>query len=158
VNILDYLLRQEASATRQLLLDCQELTGEQLATPLGDGLGSLHETLVRLVQTVELWLDLLHKQPVRLLPEPKEIADSIKGLITRLDAIAADTWGEASPPPVLKEHNPVEAEEAPLVGVITPVLSRNQQRRAVVQNLLSQLIRSEGLEETRLNNAAILLR
>lgn len=88
MDILDRLLRHDVWTTRQLLLRCRELTSEQFDQHFDVGHGSLRETFVHLIHNIEVWTDLMRRQPVR--PELEGYAESVEGLIERLEAGAAD--------------------------------------------------------------------
>lgn len=154
MNTLERLLRQEALATRQLLLRCRNLARDQLDTPLEQGSDSLHKTLIHLVQTVEMWTDLLQQQPVRLYPEPGELTESIEGLITRMDAIAVDPGNEGvEERPAPNGSQSGENEELPLAGAIALVINRNRQCRIVIHQLLSSFTNAYKLEGYLLSQA-----
>jgi uncharacterized damage-inducible protein DinB len=139
MDILDRLLRQEAVTTRHLLLRCRNLERDQLDTDLDEGLGTLHETLVHLVQTIELWIDLAQRQPVRPVYEPREVSESLEGLIARLDVIATDFE--------IKSNGQDGRQPAELAPVIAPVINRNRARRAAIRRFLYHFVENEKLVE-----------
>lgn len=141
MEILEHLLRQEAATTRHLLLRCRNLGREQLDTHIEEGPGTLHETLIHLVETIELWIDLAQRQPVRPYVEPSEVSESIESLIVRLDAIATESGTKRFDRP---GDQPTE-----LPQVIAPLIDRNQQRRAMIGCLLTHFV-----EEIRLDLCA----
>lgn len=147
--MLEPLLRQEALATRQLLLRCRGLARDQLNTSLAQGSGSLHKTLIHLVQTVEMWTDLLQRQPVRLCPEPEELTESIEGLIIRMDALAVGPGSEAAE----NGNQAGEGEELLLAGAVVLVIDRNQQYRIAIHQLLNSFPKTHKLESYLLNQA-----
>lgn len=90
MDLLDRFLGHDAWTTRRLLLYCRELSPEQLRQRFDIGHGTLQETLVHMIRNIEVWTDLLYGRPVQPVPEPREEADSVEGLIRRLDKAAAD--------------------------------------------------------------------
>ncbi len=90
MDLLDRLLKHDAWATSQLLLHCRELTEDQLNQQFDLGQGTLRATLAHLVENMEVWTDLMNGQAVRPDMEPKARAESVDGLIERLDAAAVD--------------------------------------------------------------------
>jgi uncharacterized damage-inducible protein DinB len=87
MDILDRLLGHDAWTTRQVLLHCRDLTDDQLDQNLGIDHGSVRATLVHLIRNMEAWTDQMAGRPVR--PSTGQ-ANSVAGLVQRLDAIADD--------------------------------------------------------------------
>jgi uncharacterized damage-inducible protein DinB len=90
MDLLDRFLGHDTWTTRRLLLYCRELTPEQLHRRFDIGHETLQETLVHMIRNIEVWTDLIYERPVQPYPEPREITDTIDGLIQRLDRAAAD--------------------------------------------------------------------
>jgi len=90
MDILDRLLKHDVWTTRQLLLRCRELTPQQFDQRFDAGPGSLRETFAHMIGNIEVWTDLMRGRPVRPDSEPKERAESVEGLIGRLDVAAVD--------------------------------------------------------------------
>jgi uncharacterized damage-inducible protein DinB len=90
MDILDRLLKHDLWTTRQLLVRCRELTPEQFDRRFDIGHGSLRETFAHMIGNIGAWTDLMRGRPVRPRPESKGRAESVEGLIERLEAGAAD--------------------------------------------------------------------
>ena len=95
MDILDRLLKHDAWATRQLLLHCRDLTDEQLNQHFDLGHETLRTTLAHIIENMEVWTDLMNGQPAPPDMEPKARAESVDGLIERLDAAAVDFAAQA---------------------------------------------------------------
>lgn len=90
MDLLDRLLGHDVWTTRRLLLYCRDLSPEQRHQRFDIGHETLHDTLLHMIRNIEVWTDLIYERPVQPDPEPKEITESIDGLIQRLDRAAAD--------------------------------------------------------------------
>src|SRR4051812_20354386 len=85
MDVLDRLLGHDYWTTRQLLVLSSGLSDEQLDRPFDIGHETLRRTFVHIIGNMEVWTDFLPARPV-----PARSANSIPGLIARLDAIAPD--------------------------------------------------------------------
>jgi uncharacterized damage-inducible protein DinB len=90
MEILDRLLGHDAWTTRQLLLRCRELTDEQLDRDFDIGHRSLRRTLVHVIWNMEVWTDVMARQPVRTKEGDGPNGCSVDGLIKRLDRVAGE--------------------------------------------------------------------
>jgi len=90
MDLLDRLLGHDAWTTRQLLFLSADLDDGQLDRPFDIGHRTLRATFRHLIGNMEVWTDLMHGRPVRPRPETRAEAESIAGLLARLDAIAPD--------------------------------------------------------------------
>lgn len=86
MDILDRLLGHDAWTTRQLLLRCRELTGDQLDLPFAIGDRSLRQTFDHIIKNMEAWTDRLAERPMRDVVSE----DSIEELLNRLTYAAKD--------------------------------------------------------------------
>ncbi len=95
MDLLDRLLGHDAWTTRQLLLLSQDLDDEQLERRFDIGHETLRRTFQHIIGNMEVWTDLIRERPVRPRSEPGSAADSVAGLLARLDAVAPDFAGIA---------------------------------------------------------------
>src|SRR5262245_54776271 len=95
MDLLDRLLGHDAWTTRQLLLLSRDLSDEQLDRHFDIGHETLRETFRHIIGNMEVWTDLIRERPVRSRSGPGSAADSIAGLLARLDAVAPDFAGIA---------------------------------------------------------------
>lgn len=146
MDILDRLLGHDLWTTRQLLLRCRELTAEQLERRFDIGHATLRETLVHLIRNVEVWTDLMHERPARPAPSPEQSAESVEGLIERLDAAAADFGSLArriADAGRLDELWTDTLDEPPsqktFGGAIAHVITHNMAHRSEILHMLQRL-------------------
>jgi uncharacterized damage-inducible protein DinB len=90
MDILDRLLGHDAWTTRELLLVCARLPEEQLDRKFEFGQGTLRRTFVHILRNMEVWTDLIAERPVRQEQTPMEGAESVEGLLSRLDTVSGE--------------------------------------------------------------------
>ena len=83
MNLLDRLLEHDRGVTRQLLAQCQTLSSNQWQLPFLIGHVTLLDTFDHMLRNVEVWTDLMSKQPVR--EAQKLSAESAETISTRWD-------------------------------------------------------------------------
>lgn len=89
MTILERLLRHDAWTTRELLLRAAKLPDAALDQEFDLGYRTLRRTFVHMISNMECWCDLMTGSPQREIV-PGEAANSIDGLIERLDRAAAE--------------------------------------------------------------------
>jgi uncharacterized damage-inducible protein DinB len=94
MDILDRLLAHDAWTTRQLLLRCQDLTDAQLDREFDIAHRTVRATFIHIIDNMEIWTDLISAQPQR--PSGGPPGKTIPGLLSRLDAVAADLTAVAT--------------------------------------------------------------
>ena len=145
MDLLDRLLGHDAWTTRQLLLQCQSLSDEQLDRPFPIGHASLRATFDHIVWNIEAWTDSICRRPIA--PRPGSRPVTIASLLARLDATHAEfaavarrlqsegRLDELFPDPdssgrvTLKTHG----------GAIAHVITHSMHHRAQVLNIMRQL-------------------
>lgn len=86
MDILDRLLGHDAWTTRQLLVQCHELSDEKLDRHFDIGNRSLRQTFAHIIENMEVWTDRLAERSIRELSSDV----SIRGLLHRLTYAAKD--------------------------------------------------------------------
>lgn len=89
MTILERLLRHDAWTTRELLRRAAKLRDAALDEEFDLGHRTLRRTFVHMISNMECWCDLMTGSPQRE-NVPGEAANSIAGLIQRLDRAAAE--------------------------------------------------------------------
>jgi uncharacterized damage-inducible protein DinB len=90
MDLLDRLLGHDYWTTHQLLLLSSGLADAALDLPFDIGHETLRRTFVHIIGNMEDWTDLLYERPVRPRAGQSADAESIPGLIARLDTVAPD--------------------------------------------------------------------
>ncbi len=90
MDLLDRLLGHDAWTTHQLLLQCRDLTDEQLDREFDIGHRTVRATLLHVIRNVEVWSDLMTGRPVAGDQGTRRQGRSVAALITRLDRAADD--------------------------------------------------------------------
>jgi len=88
MTILERLLRHDAGTTRSLLELSRPLPDADLDREFDIGHGSLRRTFVHIIANMECWCDLMSGRPQRRGAEAARAANSITGLMGRLDVVA----------------------------------------------------------------------
>ena len=92
MDILDRYLGYEAWTLRHFIERCREVSSAQLHQQFDIGHGSVHDTLVHIIENIEVWTDLMRERPVRQLPP---LDDAVDTYLERFDAAMADFAGFA---------------------------------------------------------------
>jgi uncharacterized damage-inducible protein DinB len=145
MDLLDRLLGHDAWTTRQLLLRCRELDGDDLYRTVDVGHGTIYETLVHMIGNTRTWTELMTGAPVG-----GGAGDwdglTVAELLARHDAAAADfaalarrirdegrfdeRWLDVlDDPPAAKSY----------VGAIAHVITHNMQHRGELLHMLARL-------------------
>ena len=85
MDLLDRLLGHDIWTTRQLLLQAQNFSPEQLDQQFEIDQRSVRQCFEHIIENIESWCDLMAARPVRDLND-----DSIEGLLQRLSAAGRD--------------------------------------------------------------------
>lgn len=146
MDLLDRFLGHDEWTTRHLLMRCREVSEEGLRRRFDVGHGTLHETLVHLVNNVEAWTDLLTERPDRQhLGQPPSVV-SVDRLIERFDvayaAFAAlarqvrdeGRWDDTYVDPF--EDSP---KARSIGGTIVHVITHDMSHRADILHMLQRL-------------------
>ena len=88
MTILERLLRHDAWTTRALLVLASGLGDAELDLEFDVGHRTLRRTFVHIVANMECWCDLMTARPQRWAGRETRLAESVAGLIERLDRIA----------------------------------------------------------------------
>ncbi len=153
MDLLDRLLGHDAWTTRQLLLQCRDLTDEQLDREFDIGHRTVRATLLHVIRNVEVWSDLMNGRPVAGDQGTRRQGRSVAELIARLDRAADDLarlaravaqrggWDERwmdtlDSPPAEKTYG----------GAIAHVITHSMHHRAQLLYMLRRL-GVEGLPE-----------
>ncbi len=146
MDLLDRLLGHDAWTTRQLLLRCQDLAGEQLDQEFDIGHRTVRATFLHIIRNVEVWSDLMAARPVRADQGQQPAGRSVAGMIERLDRAAADLavvartvaqrggWDERWADHL--DHPPAEKTYG---GGIAHVITHSMHHRAQVLYMLRRL-------------------
>jgi uncharacterized damage-inducible protein DinB len=146
VDLLDRLLGHDAWTTRRLLEHCRALDDERLDREHDFAHRSVRATLVHVIRNIEVWTDLMAGVPVRPNRSDEPAANSVDGLIARLDRAADDLaavargvrardgWDERwvdvlDDPPTTKTYG----------GAIAHVITHSMHHRAQVLLLLREV-------------------
>lgn len=89
MTILERLLQHDAWTTRELLRRAATLPDAALDEEFDLGHRTLRRTFAHIIGNMECWCDLMTGSPQRT-SAPKEEANSISGLLERLDRVAAE--------------------------------------------------------------------
>ncbi|XSG75139.1 DinB family protein [Herpetosiphon llansteffanensis] len=148
MDLLDRLLGHDVWTTRQLLLQAQSLTPEQLDRQFPIDQRSLRQCFEHIIENMESWCDLMAERPVR------ELSDSsIAGLLQRLGAAGRDfatiartisreqRWDAVysdvlDDPPMQKTYG----------GTIGHLITHSMHHRAQIMLMLEQLGCTEHIE------------
>ena len=85
MDIVDRLLAHDTWTTRQLLVACQSLSDMSFDQEFDIDHTSLRETFVHIIESMEIWTDLLYERPVQ-----KKTGNSIPELLERLSVASRD--------------------------------------------------------------------
>jgi uncharacterized damage-inducible protein DinB len=88
MTILERLLRHDAWTTRSLLERASELPDAELDREFDIGHRSLRRTFVHIIANMECWCDLMSGRPQPSDARAAKTANSIPGLMGRLDNVA----------------------------------------------------------------------
>lgn len=146
MDVLDRLLAHDVWTTRQLLLLSRDLTDEQLDRPFDIGHRTLRRTFAHLIGNMEVWTDLMYERPVRPHPEPRAVAESVPGLIARLDVVSPDFAALATR---VRDEGRFDARwmdrldtpprEKTYGGAIAHLITHSMQHRAEASHILTRL-------------------
>jgi len=151
MDLLDRLLQHDAWTTRQLLSLCEDLADEQLDRQFDIGHRSVRATLAHLIWNMEAWGDLMAGRPVDPQNDPRRPRQSVRELIQRLDAAAAqletvaravadrDGWDQLW-------TDSLDGQQRTYGGTIAHVITHSMHHRAQLLYLL-RLLGVEGLPE-----------
>lgn len=141
MDILDRLLGHDAWTTRQLLLQCRDLSEEQLDRPFDIGNRSLRDTLEHIIACMESHTDFLLRRSY--VPGGRDDT-SVEGMLRRLTIVAKDFAELATR--VQREGrademitNPNSGNRRSLGGVIAHLLTHSMHNRAQALYMLDQL-------------------
>jgi uncharacterized damage-inducible protein DinB len=90
MDLLDRLLAHDVWSTRQLLLQAQALSDEQLDRVFEIDSRTLRGCFAHMLDNMEVWTDLLCERPPRPSAPDQAQARSIDGLLARLSAAGRD--------------------------------------------------------------------
>ena len=89
MDLLDRLAGHDAWTTHHVLERCRALAPEQLHQRFDIGNGTIYGTALHLIGNVEVWTNLMRKQPVRANRTPQDRAATVDELIARFDSAYA---------------------------------------------------------------------
>lgn len=85
MDLLDRLLEHDIWTSRQLILQSKSLSNAQLDQPFDIDNRTLRECFIHIILAMEIWNDLLYERRVRSSQELRAQAQSLDGLIARLE-------------------------------------------------------------------------
>jgi uncharacterized damage-inducible protein DinB len=144
MDLLDRLLKHDAWTTRQLLLLCAGLTGEQLDREFDIGHRSVRATLAHLIWNMEVWSDLMAGQVVEPKSDARRGRCSVPEMIDRVDRAAArleqvargvadrDGWDELW-------TDLLDGQQRSYGGAIAHVITHSMHHRAQLLYLLRRI-------------------
>jgi uncharacterized damage-inducible protein DinB len=86
-DILDRYLRYEAWTLRHFIDRCRDVSTAQLHQQFDIGHQTAHDTIVHIIENLEVWTDLMRERAVRQLPP---LSDDVESYLQRFDAAMAD--------------------------------------------------------------------
>ncbi|MCA3006306.1 MAG: DinB family protein [bacterium] len=90
LGVVEILVKYDFWASRQILLRCRTLTSEQFGQRFAIGKGSLHDTTLHIVGSMQRWADRLAERPLRPSPENPDYPLSPNGVLHLLDHVGPD--------------------------------------------------------------------